>query len=91
MESTANVIKSTTERTELIKELVLLNRQYQQLFLKYENECRDVENLTTRTASLEHQNSEMKKKIELLEVITNSYFGYLNLSFFSYSPYSDKY
>lgn len=68
MESTANIIKLTTEKTELIHELVSLKRKYQQLYLKYENQCRDVENLTTKITRLEHQNSEMKEKIESCEV-----------------------
>lgn len=68
MESTVNIIKLTTEKTELIQELVSLKRQYQQLYLKYENQCRDLENFTTKIARLEDQNSKMKKKIELYEV-----------------------
>lgn len=68
MESNENIIvKLTAERSSLIQQLVSMKRQYQQLFLKYENQCRDVENFTTKIASLEHQNSEMKKKYESLE------------------------
>lgn len=68
MESTANIIKLTTEKTALIQELVSLKRKYQQLYLKYENQSRDVENLMTKIVRLEHQNSEMKEKVELYDV-----------------------
>lgn len=68
MELNENIIvKLTAERTSLIQELVSMKRQYQQLFLKYENQCRDVENFTTKMANLEQQNSEKIKKIGSLE------------------------